>query len=111
MKTLFNLNYFGKQKMNLKDFLQNDCLATADTIENLINLYSSKGSQWCIGDKFTYADLFVYELASRYFPSDDMFIEKYPHIYKIKNTVEESSLASEYIKSTVTQKAKEKREA
>ncbi len=88
----------------MKAFFEKDADNAADQIDNLINLYSKEG-QWCLGDKFTYADLFVYEMAARYFPSDnDQFTQKYQRIFKIKKNVEESSKAADYIKKSPSQK-------
>jgi glutathione S-transferase len=88
----------------LKAFFEKDADDAADQIDNLINLYS-KGGQWCLGDKFTYADLFVYEMAARYFPSDnDLFLKKYQRIMKIKKSVEENSPAADYLKKSPSQK-------
>ena len=67
-------------------------------------MYSNKG-QWCLGENFTYADLFVYEAVNRYFPSDnDLLMEKYPLVFAIKNKVAEKSPVSDYIAKSATQK-------
>ena len=89
----------------MKDFLEKDVDTTADTIENLINLYSKNGN-WCTGDNLTYADLFVYEMVAHYFPSEESYIEKYPRLYKIKKNVEENSKVSNYIRKQSGQKSK-----
>jgi len=81
----------------LKVFLKDDVENAADIVENLIKMYS-KNEGFCVGDSLTYADLFVYEMATNYFPEDISFTERFPHIYKVKSKVEEEPNVSSYIK-------------
>jgi glutathione S-transferase len=90
----------------LKSFWEKDADNCADQIENMITLYSNNG-EWCLGNTFTYADLFVFEIVNRYFPTrNDLFTEKYQRIYNIKKHVEEKSNAAEYIRTSDTQQHK-----
>jgi hypothetical protein len=89
----------------LKSFLEKDCESTADTIENLINLYSKEGD-FCVGSKLTYADLFVYEMCAHYFPKDDQFQNRFPKLFKIQNKVRENSKVSDYIQKCSEQTSK-----
>lgn len=83
--------------------------SAADTVENLISMYS-KNSDWCVSDKLTYADLFVFEMAKHYFPTDSQFMERFPRIFKIKKNVEENSQVSDYVKTKSYRKSKVERE-
>lgn len=95
----FNLFlFYYLQRVNLKDYLSNQVENMADTIENMITLYSKNQARNCVGDKLTYADLFVYEMTRHYCPSDDMFVERYPKLFQIKRAVEENELVADYIK-------------
>nr|UOU03298.1 glutathione S-transferase sigma 9 [Brachionus rubens] len=108
-RNVFNIEDIDTKKINLKDYLNNDVESAADTVENLINMYSNKGD-WCVGNKCSYADLFVYEMAKHYFPSDPQFMERFPMIYKIRQNVEEKSNVSDYVKTKAYQKSKVERE-
>nr|QVK45616.1 glutathione S transferase [Brachionus paranguensis] len=101
-RNVFNIEDIDTKKINLKDYLNNDVESAADTVENLIKLYSNNGD-WCVDNKCSYADLFVYEMAKHYFPSDPQFTERFPHIYKIKRSVEEKSKVSDYVKTKAYQ--------
>ena len=81
----------------MKDYLANDVENTADTIENMIVLYSKNNGENCVGDKLTYADLFIYEMVRHYCPSDDTFVEKYPRLFRIKANVEKNERLSDYM--------------
>ena len=81
----------------MKDYLANEVENTADTVENMISMYTTNDCMNCVGDKLTYADLFVYEMTRHYCPNDDTFMERYPKLFKIRRAVEENERVSEYI--------------
>ena len=90
----------------MKDYLANDVENTSDTIENMISIYSGNNGENCVGDKLTYADLFVYEMTRHYCPKDDRFMEKYPGLFKIKSNVEKNKRLAEYMsQKEATEKA------
>jgi glutathione S-transferase len=102
------LNYLSK-KIGLKEFLTKDVENAAVTIENLINMYSpesnkdnnDKNKSFCVGNKLTYADLFVFEMIKHYFPSDEdaEFRLRFPRIYKVYEAVEAMPKITNFIKT------------
>ena len=85
------------KKINLKNYLENEVNNVAGVVEELVEKYNTSdpfqsGKQfncYAVGEKLTYADLFIYEMVSKYFPCDsDSLPRDYPNLYRIKEQVE-----------------------
>jgi glutathione S-transferase len=97
---VYNVVDEDEKKVSFKRFIDEDVPSQAAMIEKLIDWYSEDDQNlFCVGKKLTYADLFVYELATNYFPSDKFFTQKYPNIYRVKENVENMSSISNYLNS------------
>ena len=80
------------KKIALRDYLNNDVENAAVSVERLVKLYCQDPnvapSGFAVGDTLSYADLFIYELLTHYFPYDaDNMESRFPHIYAIRNNV------------------------
>jgi glutathione S-transferase len=89
---------FDVKKINLKNYLENDCVNAGLLIEKLVEQYCENSRSegrvickgQCVGASLTYADLFVYEMVSKYFPQDcDELPQRFPNLYKVRETVEQ----------------------
>ena len=90
------------KRVALKNYMENDLPNTAGICEKLIEKYCEKNPKnegrvicqgYCVGNELTYADLFVYEMVSKYFPNDsDDLPQRYPNLYAVQTRVQ--SLAS-----------------
>ena len=99
-QTVYNIENMDDKKLGLKAFLNDDVENAAATIETLINMYS-KGD-YCIGNDLTYADLFVYEMVTNYFPKDKNYnnlYDRFPKIFNIRTKVEKHEKISNYLKT------------
>jgi hypothetical protein len=57
---------------------------------------------YAVGGTLSYADLFIFEMVSIYFPRDRNFKQlasRFPRIFRIHANVEKDKLVSSYIKS------------
>ena len=70
----------------------------------------SESDGFCVGKALTYADLFVYEMASHYFPTESSFYDRFPNILKVKNRVDENPKVIDYLKSNEQIRVKFSRE-
>ena len=61
---------------------------------------------YCVGGSLTYADLFVFEMVTNYFPKDKhhkQLFERFPRIFRIQANVEKDKLIASYIKTYETE--------
>ena len=102
------------KKCGLKNYFDNDVENTAGIVEKLIEQYCKKDqfvkgqvicNGHCVGGALTYADLFVYEMVSKYFPCDsDTLPSKYPNLYKVKAHIESLPAISKFRKENKHQR-------
>ena len=93
--------------------MENDVINSGKNIEHLVKTYCNeepckKSSNACcsfaVGKKLTYADLFIYELVSKYFPEDNDELPKLlPNLYNIKQNVEKLPKIMNHIKTNKSQ--------
>jgi len=100
-KNVFNIEDRDLANVNYKAFLDNDVQNGATAIDKLIDWYSEESENtFAVGKSLTFADLFIFELASNYFPEHDvLFKQKFPNIYKIKANTEKNPRIADYLNS------------
>ena len=98
-----------QKRIALKAFIAEDVENAALTIEQLIGMYSEKEG-FCVGNKLTYADLFVFEMAAHYFPTESSFFDRFPNILKVRSNIEENPNVVDYLKSNEQIRVKFSRE-
>jgi len=100
-KNVYEMEDRDQKAIGLKAYLDKDVPNSAREIEKLINIYSVReDSEFCVGKQLTYADLFIYEMAAYYFPTDSAFAKQFPRIFGIKKAVETNSLISIYLETS-----------
>ncbi len=50
----------------------------------------------------TYADLFIYEMATNYLPKDETFRDRFPLIQSVRNEVERDERVATFLKTVET---------
>lgn len=99
---VFNVEEVDEKEIAMKSFMSEDVGNCAILVEKLINWFSDDPSKgFSVGNKLSYADLFVYEMARHYFPKEESFISRYPNIYTIKDNIENNNLIKEFNKQYV----------
>ena len=91
---------FFFQTIAMNTFLSNDVGNGASVIETLIGWYAEDAENGCfsVGNRLSYADLFIYELAKNYLPKTDEFIARYPRIYRVRDSVEKNESIVNFFK-------------
>ena len=91
------LNYLKLQEKAYVAFLEDQGVKGASNIEKLISLYGSNG--YSVGSGLTWADLLVFDIATALFAKRPEFLQKYPLINAVHQTVSANQRVADYVKN------------
>ena len=86
-----------QQEIHSKKFLVEDAPKHLGTIEKLITMYGA-GNGHAVGNSLTWADLYIFDVMTSYQKVEHSLLSKFPHIEKVKTTVETTPSIASWLK-------------
>jgi len=102
---VFSCGDDDERRVAMKYFMDYTVENNVMLLEKLLKDYNPliEYSSFSLGNKLTYADLFIFELATNYLPMDNpSFRERFPNVFRIRDTVSRVPVINEYLEQSET---------